>query len=110
MALFGMSHNFLTAVTHIQRCYINSVHSFVIMLSPHAIHRLFVGVSVETFKVTFNQVPVIPIITNYSSYQRIPRILVGMGIVILSISQGMMMDQEAQPERKGPLLHNKAMN
>ena len=37
----------------------------------------------------------------YSSYQRIPRILGGMGIVILSTSQGIMTDREARLERIG---------
>nr|YP_009708116.1 ribosomal protein S8 [Elingamita johnsonii]QEV84228.1 ribosomal protein S8 [Elingamita johnsonii] len=32
----------------------------------------------------------------YSNYQRIPRILGGMGIVILSTSQGIMTDREAR--------------
>ncbi|KAK8356400.1 hypothetical protein V6Z11_A05G354300 [Gossypium hirsutum] len=34
----------------------------------------------------------------YSNYQQIPRILGGMGIVILSTSRGIMTDQEAQLE------------
>nr|YP_011026384.1 ribosomal protein S8 [Dudleya farinosa]WQN00379.1 ribosomal protein S8 [Dudleya farinosa] len=37
----------------------------------------------------------------YSNYQRIPRILGGMGIVILSTSQGIMTDREARLERIG---------
>nr|SPO52005.1 ribosomal protein S8 [Quercus robur] len=37
----------------------------------------------------------------YSSYQRIPRILGGMGIVILSTSRGIMTDREAQLEGIG---------
>nr|YP_010040453.1 ribosomal protein S8 [Sedum emarginatum]QOZ39835.1 ribosomal protein S8 [Sedum emarginatum] len=37
----------------------------------------------------------------YSNYQRIPRILGGMGIVILSTSQGIMTDREARLERVG---------
>ena len=37
----------------------------------------------------------------YSNYQRIPRILGGMGIVILSTSRGIMTDQEARLERIG---------
>nr|YP_009406873.1 ribosomal protein S8 [Trematolobelia kauaiensis]ASA39393.1 ribosomal protein S8 [Trematolobelia kauaiensis] len=37
----------------------------------------------------------------YSNYQRIPRILGGMGIVILSTSRGLMTDQEARLERIG---------
>ena len=37
----------------------------------------------------------------YSSYQRIPRILGGMGIVILSTSRGIMTDREARLERIG---------
>nr|QYJ56442.1 ribosomal protein S8 [Meterostachys sikokianus] len=37
----------------------------------------------------------------YSNYQRIPRILGGMGIVILSTSQGIMTDREARRERIG---------
>nr|ARD00556.1 ribosomal protein S8 [Potentilla purpurascens]ARD04343.1 ribosomal protein S8 [Potentilla tilingii] len=37
----------------------------------------------------------------YSNYQRIPRILGGMGIVILSTSRGIMTDREARIERIG---------
>nr|YP_009926698.1 ribosomal protein S8 [Lophopyxis maingayi]QNK04989.1 ribosomal protein S8 [Lophopyxis maingayi] len=37
----------------------------------------------------------------YSSYQQIPRILGGMGIVILSTSRGIMTDREARLERIG---------
>nr|YP_009556296.1 ribosomal protein S8 [Simmondsia chinensis]QBC70143.1 ribosomal protein S8 [Simmondsia chinensis] len=37
----------------------------------------------------------------YSNYQRIPRILGGMGIVILSTSRGIMTDQEARLEGIG---------
>nr|AKZ24153.1 ribosomal protein S8 [Comandra umbellata] len=37
----------------------------------------------------------------YSNYQRIPRILGGMGIVILSTSRGIMTDREARFERIG---------
>nr|YP_009164536.1 ribosomal protein S8 [Sedum oryzifolium]AJD00185.1 ribosomal protein S8 [Sedum oryzifolium] len=37
----------------------------------------------------------------YSNYQQIPRILGGMGIVILSTSQGIMTDREARLERIG---------
>ncbi|KAG0447202.1 hypothetical protein HPP92_028435 [Vanilla planifolia] len=37
----------------------------------------------------------------YSSYQRIPKILGGMGIVILSTSRGMMTDREARLEKIG---------
>nr|QFQ47498.1 ribosomal protein S8 [Ochthocharis bornensis] len=37
----------------------------------------------------------------YSNYQRIPRILGGMGIVIVSTSQGIMTDQEARLEGIG---------
>nr|YP_010413431.1 ribosomal protein S8 [Sedum alfredii]URQ18336.1 ribosomal protein S8 [Sedum alfredii] len=37
----------------------------------------------------------------YSNYQRIPRILGGIGIVILSTSQGIMTDREARLERVG---------
>nr|BDR62857.1 ribosomal protein S8 [Jacquemontia paniculata] len=37
----------------------------------------------------------------YSNYQRIPRILGGMGIVILSTSRGIMTDREARRERIG---------
>nr|QFQ49178.1 ribosomal protein S8 [Phyllagathis osmantha] len=37
----------------------------------------------------------------YSNYQRIPRILGGMGIVILSTSQGIMTDREARLEGIG---------
>nr|YP_009403514.1 ribosomal protein S8 [Downingia elegans]ASA34706.1 ribosomal protein S8 [Downingia elegans] len=37
----------------------------------------------------------------YSKYQRIPRILGGMGIVILSTSRGLMTDREARLERIG---------
>nr|YP_010571894.1 ribosomal protein S8 [Phedimus selskianus]YP_010572068.1 ribosomal protein S8 [Phedimus litoralis]YP_010572416.1 ribosomal protein S8 [Phedimus aizoon]UCD59580.1 ribosomal protein S8 [Phedimus takesimensis]UZH33246.1 ribosomal protein S8 [Phedimus selskianus]UZH33507.1 ribosomal protein S8 [Phedimus litoralis]UZH34116.1 ribosomal protein S8 [Phedimus aizoon] len=37
----------------------------------------------------------------YSNYQRIPKILGGMGIVILSTSQGIMTDREARLERIG---------
>nr|YP_009697554.1 ribosomal protein S8 [Cornus disciflora]QEJ84547.1 ribosomal protein S8 [Cornus disciflora] len=37
----------------------------------------------------------------YSNYQRIPRILGGMGIVILSTSRGIMTDREARQEGIG---------
>ena len=37
----------------------------------------------------------------YSNYQHIPRILGGMGIVILSTSRGIMTDREARLERIG---------
>nr|YP_009231942.1 ribosomal protein S8 [Goodyera velutina]YP_009262786.1 ribosomal protein S8 [Ludisia discolor]YP_010316999.1 30S ribosomal protein S8 [Rhomboda moulmeinensis]YP_010403689.1 ribosomal protein S8 [Rhomboda fanjingensis]QXO05187.1 30S ribosomal protein S8 [Rhomboda lanceolata]QXO05359.1 30S ribosomal protein S8 [Rhomboda sp. TXDor06]AMA07311.1 ribosomal protein S8 [Goodyera velutina]ANI87450.1 ribosomal protein S8 [Ludisia discolor]QWX90467.1 ribosomal protein S8 [Ludisia discolor] len=37
----------------------------------------------------------------YSNYQRIPKILGGMGIVILSTSQGIMTDREARLEKIG---------
>nr|YP_010939876.1 ribosomal protein S8 [Nothapodytes nimmoniana]WLG31434.1 ribosomal protein S8 [Nothapodytes nimmoniana] len=37
----------------------------------------------------------------YSNYQRIPRILGGMGIVILSTSRGIMTDREARLEGVG---------
>nr|UPX07527.1 ribosomal protein S8 [Leptocodon hirsutus] len=37
----------------------------------------------------------------YSNYQRLPRILGGMGIVILSTSRGIMTDREARLERIG---------
>nr|YP_010961842.1 ribosomal protein S8 [Tongoloa zhongdianensis]WNH40288.1 ribosomal protein S8 [Tongoloa zhongdianensis] len=37
----------------------------------------------------------------YSNYQRIPRILGGMGIVIISTSRGIMTDREARLERIG---------
>ena len=37
----------------------------------------------------------------YYNYQRIPRILGGMGIVILSTSRGIMTDKEARLERIG---------
>nr|YP_010159006.1 ribosomal protein S8 [Austrosteenisia blackii]QRG31286.1 ribosomal protein S8 [Austrosteenisia blackii] len=37
----------------------------------------------------------------YSNFQRIPRILGGMGIVILSTSRGIMTDREARLERIG---------
>nr|QVX29370.1 ribosomal protein S8 [Diplotropis ferruginea] len=37
----------------------------------------------------------------YSNYQRIPRILGGVGIVILSTSRGIMTDREARLERIG---------
>nr|QIQ22798.1 ribosomal protein S8 [Cistanche deserticola] len=37
----------------------------------------------------------------YSNSQRIPRILGGMGVVILSTSQGIMTDREARLERIG---------
>nr|YP_010143190.1 ribosomal protein S8 [Salomonia cantoniensis]QQL04311.1 ribosomal protein S8 [Salomonia cantoniensis] len=37
----------------------------------------------------------------YSNYQRIPRILGGVGIVILSTSQGIMTDREARSEGIG---------
>nr|ARI46828.1 ribosomal protein S8 [Olax imbricata] len=37
----------------------------------------------------------------YSNYQRIPKILGGMGIVILSTSQGIMTDREARLARIG---------
>nr|YP_009266916.1 ribosomal protein S8 [Primula sinensis]ANN13799.1 ribosomal protein S8 [Primula sinensis] len=37
----------------------------------------------------------------YSNYQRIPRILGGMGVVILSTSQGIMTDREARLKRIG---------
>lgn len=42
-----------------------------------------------------------PGIRIYSSYQRIPRILGGMGIVILSTSRGIMTDREARLEGIG---------
>nr|UNA62945.1 ribosomal protein S8 [Leea guineensis] len=37
----------------------------------------------------------------YSNYQRIPRILGGMGIVILSTSRGIMTDREARLQKIG---------
>nr|YP_009657534.1 ribosomal protein S8 [Trigonella foenum-graecum]QCO74514.1 ribosomal protein S8 [Trigonella foenum-graecum]QJA26582.1 ribosomal protein S8 [Trigonella foenum-graecum]WCR63286.1 ribosomal protein S8 [Trigonella foenum-graecum] len=37
----------------------------------------------------------------YSNYQKIPRVLGGMGIVILSTSRGIMTDREARLERIG---------
>nr|YP_010274985.1 ribosomal protein S8 [Nonea vesicaria]UJV31767.1 ribosomal protein S8 [Nonea vesicaria] len=37
----------------------------------------------------------------YSNHQRIPRILGGMGIVILSTSRGIMTDREAREEKIG---------
>nr|YP_010466040.1 ribosomal protein S8 [Corydalis temulifolia]QOD41552.1 ribosomal protein S8 [Corydalis temulifolia] len=37
----------------------------------------------------------------YSNYQRIPKILGGMGLVILSTSRGIMTDREARVERIG---------
>nr|QXG83015.1 ribosomal protein S8 [Stylidium debile] len=37
----------------------------------------------------------------YSNYQKIPRILGGMGVVILSTSRGIMTDREARLERIG---------
>nr|YP_009749055.1 ribosomal protein S8 [Dipodium roseum]QII91122.1 ribosomal protein S8 [Dipodium roseum] len=37
----------------------------------------------------------------YSNYQRIPKILGGMGIVILSTSRGIMTDREARLEKIG---------
>nr|AEX10220.1 ribosomal protein S8 [California macrophylla] len=37
----------------------------------------------------------------YSNYQKIPRILGGMGIVILSTSRGIITDREARLERVG---------
>nr|YP_010963265.1 ribosomal protein S8 [Hypecoum erectum]BET06384.1 ribosomal protein S8 [Hypecoum erectum] len=37
----------------------------------------------------------------YSNYQRIPKILGGLGIVILSTSRGIMTDREARLERIG---------
>nr|YP_010145757.1 ribosomal protein S8 [Balakata baccata]QQO79596.1 ribosomal protein S8 [Balakata baccata] len=37
----------------------------------------------------------------YSNYQKIPRILGGMGIVILSTSRGIMTDREARLEKIG---------
>lgn len=37
----------------------------------------------------------------YSNYQRIPRILGGIGVVILSTSRGIMTDREARLERLG---------
>nr|YP_010744476.1 ribosomal protein S8 [Begonia leprosa]YP_010744742.1 ribosomal protein S8 [Begonia umbraculifolia]WET57867.1 ribosomal protein S8 [Begonia leprosa]WET58133.1 ribosomal protein S8 [Begonia umbraculifolia] len=37
----------------------------------------------------------------YSNYQKIPRILGGMGVVILSTSRGIMTDQEARLEKMG---------
>nr|QFG71454.1 ribosomal protein S8 [Mammillaria pectinifera]QFG71541.1 ribosomal protein S8 [Mammillaria solisioides] len=42
-----------------------------------------------------------PSLRIYSKYQRIPRILGGMGIVILSTSRGIMTDREARLERIG---------
>nr|YP_010986737.1 ribosomal protein S8 [Linanthus parryae]WOL37784.1 ribosomal protein S8 [Linanthus parryae] len=37
----------------------------------------------------------------YSNYQRVPKILGGMGVVILSTSRGIMTDREARLERIG---------
>nr|YP_010501715.1 ribosomal protein S8 [Hellenia lacera]YP_010501802.1 ribosomal protein S8 [Hellenia speciosa]UXC95894.1 ribosomal protein S8 [Hellenia oblonga]UXC96060.1 ribosomal protein S8 [Hellenia viridis]UXC96143.1 ribosomal protein S8 [Hellenia deliniana]WBP61926.1 ribosomal protein S8 [Costus sp. DML-2022a]UFP06178.1 ribosomal protein S8 [Hellenia speciosa] len=37
----------------------------------------------------------------YSNYQRIPKILGGIGVVILSTSQGIMTDREARREKIG---------
>nr|YP_010117547.1 ribosomal protein S8 [Begonia coptidifolia]QPM99814.1 ribosomal protein S8 [Begonia coptidifolia] len=37
----------------------------------------------------------------YSNYQKIPRILGGMGVVILSTSKGIMTDREARLEKMG---------
>nr|YP_010628789.1 ribosomal protein S8 [Begonia egregia]YP_010630032.1 ribosomal protein S8 [Begonia sanguinea]WBN95749.1 ribosomal protein S8 [Begonia egregia]WBN96992.1 ribosomal protein S8 [Begonia sanguinea] len=37
----------------------------------------------------------------YSNYQKIPRILGGMGVVILSTSRGIMTDREARLEKMG---------
>nr|YP_009890159.1 30S ribosomal protein S8 [Onosma fuyunensis]QKM77478.1 30S ribosomal protein S8 [Onosma fuyunensis] len=37
----------------------------------------------------------------YSNYKRIPRILGGMGIIILSTSRGIMTDREAREEKIG---------
>ena len=42
-----------------------------------------------------------PSLRIYSNYQRIPRILGGMGTVILSTSRGIMTDREARLERIG---------
>nr|ASR93304.1 ribosomal protein S8 [Trema tomentosum] len=42
-----------------------------------------------------------PSLRIYSNYQRIPRILGGMGIVILSTSRGIMTGREARLERIG---------
>nr|YP_009433837.1 ribosomal protein S8 [Hypolytrum nemorum]ANP26051.1 ribosomal protein S8 [Hypolytrum nemorum]QIB72655.1 ribosomal protein S8 [Cyperus glomeratus]QIB72747.1 ribosomal protein S8 [Cyperus difformis]QIT06839.1 ribosomal protein S8 [Cyperus fuscus] len=42
-----------------------------------------------------------PSLRIYSKYQRIPKILGGMGIVILSTSRGIMTDREARLERIG---------
>lgn len=42
-----------------------------------------------------------PSLRIYSNYQRIPRILGGMGIVILSTSRGIKTDREARLERIG---------
>lgn len=42
-----------------------------------------------------------PSLRIYSNYPRIPRILGGMGIVILSTSRGIMTDREARLERIG---------
>ena len=42
-----------------------------------------------------------PSLRIYSNYQRIPRILGGMGIVILSTSRGIMTDREARLEKIG---------
>nr|YP_009774985.1 ribosomal protein S8 [Eleocharis dulcis]QJA15041.1 ribosomal protein S8 [Eleocharis dulcis] len=42
-----------------------------------------------------------PSLRIYSKYQRIPKILGGIGIVILSTSQGIMTDREARLQRIG---------
>nr|YP_010474058.1 ribosomal protein S8 [Corydalis crispa]UVH68271.1 ribosomal protein S8 [Corydalis crispa] len=42
-----------------------------------------------------------PSVRIYSNYQRIPKILGGMGLVILSTSRGIMTDREARLERIG---------
>lgn len=42
-----------------------------------------------------------PSLRIYSNYQRIPKILGGMGIVILSTSRGIMTDREARLQRIG---------
>nr|YP_010512921.1 ribosomal protein S8 [Platymiscium pubescens]UXL84410.1 ribosomal protein S8 [Platymiscium pubescens] len=55
-----------------------------------------------SYKTSFNLKRIsTPGLRIYSNYQKIPRILGGMGIVILSTSKGIMTDREARLERIG---------
>nr|YP_011008970.1 ribosomal protein S8 [Asyneuma japonicum]WPV76223.1 ribosomal protein S8 [Asyneuma japonicum] len=56
----------------------------------------------RTYRKTFNLKRISrPSLRIYSTYQQIPKILGGMGIVILSTSRGIMTDREARLERLG---------